>query len=123
MEAYPQKIRDLVLGAYEHGLPTAAIARKFEVSRSYARRVKHRLAASDSREAVEQKHGFDPKLGDADRQELAELVARTPDATLSELKGRLSTPVSVSTIYRTLIRMKLTLKKSRSTPANRAGRT
>lgn len=123
MEAYPQKIRELVLGAYEQGVPTAEIARNLQVSRSYARRVKRRLAASDSREAIEQKHGFDPKLGDADRQQLARLVAQTPDSTLSELKQKLSTPVSVSTICRTLIRMKLTLKKSRSTPANKTGRT
>jgi len=122
MEAYPQKIRDLVLDAYEQGLPTAKIARKFQVSRSWARRVKRRLAVLDSREAIEQKHGFDPKLGDSDHKQLAKLVAETPDSTLSELKEKLSTPVSVSTICRTLIRMKLTLKKSRSTPANKTGR-
>lgn len=122
MEAYPQKIRELILSAYEQGLPTAEIARKYQVSRSWARRVKHRLREFNVREAIEQKHGFDPKLDEADREQLAKLVAETPDATLSELKEKLSKPVSISTICRTLIQMKLTLKKSRSTPANKIGR-
>jgi transposase len=122
MEAYPQKIRELVLGAYERGLPTAEIALKFEVSRSWARRVKQRLQEFNVREATQQKHGSDPKLGEAERQQLAELLEETPDSTLAELKEKLSTPVSISTICRTLIQMKLTLKKSRSTPANRIAR-
>lgn len=122
MEAYPQKIRELILNAYEQGLPTAEIARKFQVSRSWARRVKQRLREFNVREAIEQKHGFDPKLGEADREQLAKLVADTPDSTLSELKEKLSKPVSISTICRTLIQMKLTLKKSPSTPVNRIGR-
>ena len=122
MEAYPQKVRELVLSAYEQGLPTAEIARKYEVSRSWARRVKQRLRELNVREAIQQKHGFDPKLGEAEREELAQLVEEAPDSTLNELKEKLSKPVSVSTICRTLIQMKLTLKKSRSTPANKTGR-
>jgi len=122
MEAYPQKVRELVLSAYEQGLPTAEIARKYEVSRSWARRVKQRLRELNVREAIQQKHGFDPKLGEVEREELAQLVEEAPDSTLNELKEKLSKPVSVSTICRTLIQMKLTLKKSRSTPANKTGR-
>ena len=121
MEAYPQKVRELILGAYEQGLQTAEISRKYQVSRSWARRVKHRLQEFNVREGIRQKHGFDPKLGEAEREQLAKLVEEAPDSTLSELKEKLSKPVSVSTICRTLIQMKLTLKKSRSTPANRIG--
>jgi len=62
MEAYPQKVRELILGAYEQGLQTAEISRKYEVSRSWARRVKHRLQEFNVREGIQQKHGFDPKL-------------------------------------------------------------
>jgi len=119
MEAYPQKIRDLVLGAYGQGLSTLEIALKYEVSVSWARRVRHRFEKFNLRESIQQKHGFDPRLGEAGRRELAELVEETPDATLVELKEKLSTPVSVSTICRTLLQMKLTLKKSRSMPVNR----
>lgn len=39
MEAYQQKVRDLVLDAYEQKLPTAEIARRFRVSRLWCRRL------------------------------------------------------------------------------------
>ena len=123
MEAYPQKIRELVLGAYENGDQTAEIAELLKVSPSWSRRVKQRLRECGSREAIQQKHGFDPKLGERERKELAQFLEATPDATLEELKKQLSKPVSVSTICRTLQQMNLTLKKSRCTPANRIGRT
>ena len=123
MEAYPQKIRELVLGAYENGDQTAEIAEAFEVSPSWSRRVKQRLRECGSREAIQQKHGFDPKLGEREEKELATFLAEEPDATLAELKEKLSKPVSVSTICRTLQRMNLTLKKSRCTPASKTGRT
>jgi len=123
MEAYPQKIRELVLGAYENGDETAEIAQEFKVSPSWSRRVKQRLRECGSREAIQQKHGFDPKLGEREEKELAKLLAEKPDATLEELKKQLSKPVSISTICRTLQRMKLTLKKSRCTPASRIGQT
>jgi transposase len=123
MEAYPQKIRELILGAYEEGLETGEIAEKYEVSPSWSRRVKQRLRDRGSREAIRQKHGCDPKLGEREREELARLVEETPDATLEELKKKLSKPVSISTICRTLRRMSLTLKKSPFTPANGTGRT
>ena len=43
MEAYPNKVRELVLSAYAEGTKTKEIARTFKVSRSWARRVKQRL--------------------------------------------------------------------------------
>ena len=88
MEAYPQKIRDLILGAYEEGLSTLEIARKYEVSVSWARRVRHGFEKFNLRGSIQQKHGFDPRLGEAGRRELAKLVEETPDATLAELKGK-----------------------------------
>jgi transposase len=123
MEAYPQKVRELVLGAYERGDQTSEIAEQLQVSPSWSRRVKQRLRESGSRAAIQQKHGFDPKLGEREEKELARFLDEKPDSTLEELKRKLSKPVSISTICRTLQRMKLTLKKSRCTPASRTGRT
>lgn len=123
MEAYPQKVRELVLDAYAGGDKTAVIARQLKVSRSWARRVKQRWQESQLRSAIEQKHGPDPKLTQAHRLRLAKLVEQTPDATLKQLQEQLNRPVSVSTIFRALEDMRLTLKKSPCTPANRIGRT
>ena len=123
MEAYSTKVRELVLDGYEQGMETMEIARRFKVSRSWARRVKQRLREHGLRIAIQQKHGRNPKLGEADRQRLAGLVQSTPDATVAELKERLAVAVSVSTIARALTDMRLTLKKSRHMPANRIGPT
>jgi transposase len=112
MEAYPSKVREQVLGAYEQGIKTKEIAARFGVGPAWCRGVKHRLREQGLRGAIQQKHGPDPILDQARRDQLARLVSQKPDATLQELKAKLDVPVSISTIWRTLQDMKLTLKKS-----------
>lgn len=111
MEAYPTKVRELVLDAYKLGVETEEIAESLKVSPSWVRRVNQRWRELKLRGAIQQKHGPNPKLDEARRQELARLVQKTPDATLEELKKQLAMPVSISTIWRALNDMKLTLKK------------
>ena len=123
MEAYPTKVRELVLDGYEQSVKTAEIARRLKVSKSWVRGVNQRWREQKLRGAIRQKHGPDPKFDEARRRELAELVRKTPDATLEELKKQLTLPVSISTIWRTLNDMKLTLKKNLRMPANKTGPT
>lgn len=112
MEAIANKVRELVLDAYDDGLKTAAIAERFKVTPDWARRVRRRWLLHEMRTVIQQKHGPDPLMDAARRLQLAQLVEQTPDATLEELKRELIFPVSVTTIFRTLNDMKLTLKKS-----------
>jgi transposase len=124
MDAYPSKVRELVLDAYDQGVPTKQVAQRFKVSRSWARRVKQRLREHGLRVALSQdKRGPDPKLDADRRRELAAAVAQAPDATLAELRRDLRLPVSVSTIARALSDLRLTLKKSPSAPPSRTART
>lgn len=123
MEAYPTKVRELVLDAYEQGAETGEIAGSLKVSPSWVRRVNQRWRELKLRGSIQQKHGPNPKFDEARRQELAKLVQKTPDATLEELKKQLTLPVSISTIWRTLNDMKLTLKKSRYMPVSKTGLT
>ena len=123
MGAYPDKLRELVLGCYDEGLGTAEIAGRFKVSCDWVRRVRRRWLEDDIRTSIKQKHGPDPLMDEVRRERLKGLVERTPDATLEELRKRLDFPVSISTIHRTLEDMRLTLKKSRTTPASRSGPT
>lgn len=123
MEAYPTKVRELVLDGYAAGVETAEIAGRLKVSRSWARRVNQRWREQKLRGVIQQKHGPNPKLDEGRRQELGGLVQKTPDATLQELKKQLSMPVSISTIWRALNDMKLTLKKSPYTPASKSDPT
>jgi transposase len=120
MEAYSNKVRELVLGAYDEGVKTREIARTFKVSPSWARRVKQRLREQGLRGSIKQKHGPNPILNAVHRKRLGDLVRKTPDATVAELKEQLALPVSASTISRALTDMKLTLKKSRCTPASKS---
>jgi transposase len=124
MEAIPSKVRELVLDAYDAGLKTKEIVERYKVSPAWARRAKQHFHERGQRAAlVQSKHGPDPKLDEDERRRLAELVERTPDATLAELKDELGLSVSISTISRVLIDLRLTLKKSRSAPPSRTGRT
>jgi len=124
MEALPSKLRELVLEASDSGLPTKEVAERFKVSRSWVRHVKQREREHGLRTAlVQDKCGPDPKLDADDRKRLAELVKKTPDATLAELKEQSGLPASISTIARALTTLRLTLKKSRSTLPSRTGRT
>ena len=123
MEAYPDKLRELVFDCYDQGLETSEIAERFKVSCDWVRKVRRRLLDHGIRTVIKQKHGPDPLMDAVRRQELARLVEQTPDATLEELRKQLCFPVSISTVFRTLNEMKLSLKKSPSTPANRIGPT
>ncbi len=123
MEAFPNKVRELVLESYDEGLETNEIAKRFKVSADWARRVRRRWLEHKVRTVIPQKHGPDRLMDAIRRQQLEQLVEQTPDATLEDLKGQMTFPVSISTIARTLNEMKLTLKKSQCMPANRSGRT
>jgi transposase len=123
MEAYPTKVREQVLGAYERGMKTKEISERYGVGRAWCRGAKQRLREQGIRGVIIQKHGPDPIFDEVRRGQLAKLVSTAPDATLQELKAMLDMPVSISTIWRTLKDMKLTLKKSPSMRANAIGPT
>lgn len=125
MEAYPTKVREQVLDAYERGMKTKMIAEQFGVGPAWCRGViiKQRLREHGLRGAIVQKHGPDPIFDQARRRQLATLVRQTPDATLEELRAELDVPVSISTIWRALQDMKLTLKKSPSMRPSGTGPT
>jgi transposase len=111
MEAYSQKMREVVLESYAQGLKTNVIAKQLKVHPSWVRRVKQRWQELRLRNAIKQRHGPAAKLTEADRSELAELVKKTPDATLEQLHAQFNKPVSISTVTRALNDMKLTFKK------------
>ena len=110
MDAYSVKLRELVLDAYRQGLKTKAIAERFKVSGSWARRVKLRDKLQ-IQSPIPQKHGPDPKLTPMHRQELAQLVKATPDATVEQLQKKLNQPVSVIPSRHHLRRLRRILSK------------
>ncbi len=117
---YSQDLRDRVLRAYDRGTKTKQIAETFNVSPSWARRVKQRR-----RETGETSHRRmgSPGVTIVDRQQLAALVSKHPDATLAELRTGLGVECALSTLCQALRQMGLSFKKKRSMRRSRIAQT
>jgi len=125
-KAYSMDLRERVVAAYDEGRPPADIARQFRVSRAWVYRLVQRRRESGSIEPRrERPMGRKPKLKPHHQEQLRQLVEAHPDATLAELRERLSIRVGMTTLWRALRGLGLTLKKSaprrRTTTARRGG--
>jgi len=120
--ALPDALRERVLAFYDEGLKTRQIARNLRVSASWCRRVKQFRGRPRPKNG-----GGRPKLNDQACARLCAFVDEKPDATLAELQRRiadeLGITISSGALWNTLRRLRLTLKKSRSSPPNRIART
>ena len=121
MRAYSMDLRERVLADCEAGAAPAAVAAKYRVSASWVRRVRQRKR--DRGEAAPRAGGRGPKPSwDAYADRLRQAVADDPDATLKELKARLGLAAALSTLWRAVAALGLTLKKSRPTRPSRPAR-
>ena len=107
--AYAQDLRDRVLAAYDRGMKTKQIAELFEVSSSWARRVKQRRREAGET-APRPRGGATVIKIDLDR--LAGLVKRRPDATIKELHALLGIDCVESAVGMALKRLGLSFKKN-----------
>jgi len=118
MEAYSTDLRLRVLAKVDEGQLTKwDIALLFQVSTSWIRGLLQKRRQGLSLVPKPRSGGKEPTMDAAADQQLRELVAQKSDATLDELRCLLAQAggplVSITTIYRSLQRQKLTLKKSR----------
>jgi transposase len=111
MKPYSIDLRLRILADSDTGMRTKAVAEKYSVSESWVRRLKQRRRETGEIEPRPHTGGPKPKLADQ-HDVLIELVKEQPDATLEQLQQRLHVSVSQSTIWRTLGKVGLTLKKS-----------
>jgi transposase len=115
MKAYSMDLRERVLADFDAGLGNDAVARKYRVSSRWVYKLRQQRSQTGQIAPRQGKPGPKPKLAAyADR--LVQLVEAQPDATLSELRERLGVSVSLATVWLTLKKLGLTLKKS---PAGR----
>lgn len=140
-QSYSVDLRSRVLAAVDGGSPARAVAARFEVSVSYIYKALGRRDATGETEARPQRNHQELKLATHHAAITAE-VAQRADATLNELRawllathGVAASPVSFADLppgdraepdglmHRTLVRLGLTLKKSRSGPRSRTGLT
>ena len=114
------------LAAIDGGGVAKAVARQFQVSISYVYKALGRRSATGETEARPQRNRQALKLQEHHAAIAAE-VARRPDVTLEELRAWLlathQVKASLGLMHKTLVRLGLTLKKSRGAPRSRIGRT
>ena len=120
MKPYSQDLRDRIIQALAARTETQrAIAKRFWVSGSFVEKHWQRWRQSGSSAAQPHAGGRQGALQDH-LELLRTEVAKQPEATLAELRDRIVAAqgprVSPATVCRALQRLRLPLKKSRSTP-------
>ena len=123
-QSYSADLRSRVLAAVDGGSPAKTVAARFQVSVSYIYKALGRRDATGETEARPQRNHQELKLA-AQHEAIKAEVARLPDVTLNELRAWLlathGMAASLGLMHRTLARLGLTLKKSRSGPRSRTG--
>lgn len=120
---YPVELRVRVVNAVNSGVTYDEAAGLFRVSKSIITVWKGLLRNTGSLEPKPTTNaGRNEKLGEH-HEEVRRIVAETPDATLDELCEVMPVTVSRSSVDRTLNKLKLTRKKSRSMPPSKSGQT
>lgn len=110
MRAYSMDLRERVLADYDAGMSNEAVARKYRVSSRWVYNLRKRREETGDIAPRRGKTGPKPKLAEHS-QRLLQLVEEQPDATLEELRERLGVAVCVTTIWKTLKALGVTLKK------------
>lgn len=121
MKAYSMDLRQRVLADCDAGLEVRQVGVKYDVSESWIRRLRQRRR--ENNEVAPRVRKARPPQWLAIKEQLLQLVAAKPDATLGELKKELQTPLSKNTLCRALQKLKLTIKKKSSAPPSKTGRT
>lgn len=112
MAAYSMDLRQRVARAWDADPDADAIAAKYEVSRAWVHRLIQRRRETGSLAPRRQTKFRRCALTEAEQTRLHALITAQPDATLAELQARLPTAAALSTLWRTIDRLGLTVKKN-----------
>ena len=112
MAAYSLDLRQRVIGACDSGMPAAAVAARFDVSLAWVYRLVQRRRETGSIEPRKQTKFRGRALSSDEEARLVGLITAQPDATLAELQHALPTRAALSTLWRTIDRLGLTVKKN-----------
>jgi transposase len=110
-KAYSIDLRVRVLADYDEGVGPAELARKYRVSERWIYQLASRRQQIGTIEPLYSKPGPKPKL-DEHLDHLRTLIQQRPDATLEELRQQLPVQVCIGTVWNTLQKLEITLKKS-----------
>lgn len=110
MKPYSMDLRQRVLDDCDAGLPTKEAAAKYRVSPAWVRRLRQRRRETGAVAPARPRTGPRPSW-DAYADRLREAIRQAPDATLAELRQRLGLAVALSTLWRAVAALGLTVKK------------
>lgn len=122
MHAYSLDLRQRILDDCDRGLTTRAVATKYRVSESWVRRLKQRRRLNGEITARSAVPGPKPSW-DAYADRLRQALRQTPDATLSELRDQLQLTVALSTLWRAVAALGLSVKKKSRGRRSKTGPT
>ena len=103
-------------------MTTKQVADKYRVSTAWVRRLKQRRRQTGDSAPCSVRHGPKPSW-EAYRDRLGQAIRHRPDATLAELRDQLGLSVALSTLWRAVKALGLSVKKKSSTPPSRTART
>jgi transposase len=112
MAAYSLDLRKRVVRAADSGMAPAAVAARFEVSIAWVYRLLQRRRETGSIAPRKQTKFRGRSLSSDEEVRLVALITVRPDATLAELQQALPTRAALSTLWRTIDRLGLTVKKN-----------
>ena len=111
MAAYSMDLRTRVLRDSDTGMTADAVAEKYRVSLAWVNRLKQRRRESGEIAPRRQIRWRTPILT-PDLPRLETLIAEQPDRTLAELQQALGTAASLTTIWRAIDGLAITVKKN-----------
>ena len=114
MAPYSRDLRLRVLRAWDGGMSADAVAAKYDVSRAWVHRLVQRRRETGSIEPWQQTKFRGRALSQRQEERLGNLIIAQPDATLAELRRALPTTAGLSTLWRAIERLGLTVKKNRT---------
>jgi transposase len=111
MAAYSLDLRKRVLRAWDRGMGAEAVAATDDVSRAWVHRLVQRRRETGSKEPRQQTKFRARALSSEQEARLVNLITARPDATLAELREALPTTAGLTTLWRAIDRLGLTVKR------------
>jgi transposase len=112
MAPYSMDLRTRVLRDWDAGMKADDVAAKYWVSRAWVHRLQQRRRETGSIAPRKQTRWRTPILT-AQLPQLEALIQEQPDRTLPELQAALGTSASLTTLWRAIARLQITVKKNR----------
>ena len=113
MAPYSMDLRERVVRAWDASRDADEIAATFSVSRAWVHRLVQRRRETGSI-APRKQTKFRSRVLAGKEERLSLLITARPDATLAELREALPTTAALSTLWREIDRLGITVKKNRS---------